>query len=229
MKSTHQILAENIKNLLQQSGLSVAEVAKRSGISGPQIYSILSQKSATKINTVEAIARVLDVHPGALITEQTDSPQQFDRGPLIPKKKMQTRDEAEFEAFLDSKQSSMIRRMEETGNALVILQGSQIEATALDMLTCDFLSADDEGKFAILRHAAAEAGKLPNLRGVKLPRDWREFAQDRFDEEAEEEANALDAIAEMEFARKHPEEYYGTGKPKKGKSTKTKTSSKSKS
>ena len=36
------------------------------------------------------------------------------------------------------------------------------------------MTTDDEGKMSLLRHAAAEAGVVPDTVGVKLPRDWRE-------------------------------------------------------
>jgi DNA-binding Xre family transcriptional regulator len=142
-KSIRRSLADNVKSLMAgRQGMTVTSLAKEVGISRGQMNNILTQKSATTIDTLEKLATVLEVQPFVLLRAGAAA---------VPRGNSLTINLPDLPDDKDAVYS---------GAATLII---------------DALSgADDEGKFALIRHAASEMG-LPDVVAYSGPRDWRDL------------------------------------------------------
>ncbi len=68
-KSLKQVVAENVSRLKDEAGISVAELARMSGLSHNAVKNTVEAKTAPSVDTVGDLARALRVQPWELMTE----------------------------------------------------------------------------------------------------------------------------------------------------------------
>ena len=66
----HALFARRLRQLAEQKGISLADLARQAGIDDARLDAYLSGEESAELDHVAALARVLDVQPPTLLREE---------------------------------------------------------------------------------------------------------------------------------------------------------------
>ncbi len=150
---------KNLKNLLDEKGMTVKELARKTGVAPTTLYSIIQRDAAIRFDTALRISNILDIPINSICK---DNPyEDMETLPKLPSDKERLMINMEKKAYFSDRTLKIIKKFDYT------------ELPTVDQLIADFYVLDDATRrdlfeyMAVLKKNHSDAERAKVLRGIK--------------------------------------------------------------
>ena len=150
---------KNLKEILDQKGMTVKELAIKAGIAPTTIYSIIQRDAAIRFDTALRISNILDIPINSICK---DNPyEDMETLPKLPKDNRRIMIDAEKKAYISARTTKILKKFDYT------------ELPIIDQLIADLYVLDDTARkdlfdyIKMMKKNHTNEGRAKELKGIK--------------------------------------------------------------